>query len=129
MSKHTKKKTKKAEEIKSRLQNLSAFCRTKSNLKKDEKLQKILNLCKRFAGELVVCVSDFNVSSDNNSAERMLRPAVLMRKLSGGSRSKKGALTHETNLSVIETLRKENKGQDIYPAMKKLVLDYLASGG
>lgn len=115
----------KAEEIKHQLRNLCRLCRKTTE---DENLQKVLNLCKKFAGELVVCVSDFDVSPENNAAERAIRPVVLMRKISGGSRSKKGALIHEANLSVIETLRKENKKQDIYPAMKNLVLDYIASG-
>jgi len=118
----------KAEQIKHQLENLSALCRIKSGDENDHNLQKLLNLCKKFAGELVVCVSDFAVPPENNTAERAIRPAVLMRKISGGSRSKKGAKVHEINLSVIETLNRENKKQNIYPAMKKLVLNYLTSG-
>jgi len=116
----------KAEQIKNQLENISTICRIKSV---DGSLQKLLNLCKKFSGELVACVSNFNVSPENNIAERAIRPAVLMRKISGGSRSKKGAKIHETNLSVTETLNRENKKQDIFPAMKNLALNYLASGG
>lgn len=119
----------KAEQIKETLENLQTLCRIKSGIENDKSLQKLLNLCKKFAGELVVCVSDFNVLPDNNTAERAIRPAVLMRKISGGSRSEKGAKLHETNLSVIETLKMQNKRQDIFPAMKKLVLDYITSDG
>lgn len=118
----------KAEQIKNQLQNIQTICRIKSGEKTDKNLQKLLNLCKKFAGELVTCVSDFSVPPENNTAERAIRPAVLMRKISGGSRSLKGAKIHETNLSVLETLNRENKKQDIFPAMKNLVLNYLASG-
>lgn len=119
----------KSEQIKSQLENLQTICRIKSGNENDENLQKLLNLCKKFSGELVTCVSDFNVSPENNAAERAIRPAVLMRRISGGSRSKKGAKIHETNLSVIETLARENKKQDIFPAMKRLVLESITSGG
>lgn len=112
-------RTKKAEQIKKKLLSLS---RQKTG---DRNLQKVLNLCGKYAGELVVCVGNPNVSPDNNKAERAIRPAVVMRKISGSSRSSKGALTHEVNMSVIETLRKQEK--QLFPAMKELVLGYLAS--
>lgn len=118
----------KAEQIKNQLENIQTLCRIKSKSETDKNLQKIINLCKKFSGELVVCVSNFNIFPENNTAERAIRPTVLMRKISGGSRSAKGAKIHETNLSVIETLKMENKKQDIYPAMKKLLLSYLTSG-
>lgn len=119
----------KAGQIKNQLENIQTLCRIKSGNGNDENLQKLLNLCKKFSGELVACVSDFNVPPENNTAERAIRPAVLMRRISGGSRSMKGAKIHEINLSVLETLKRENKKQDIFPAMKNLVLNYVASDG
>lgn len=119
----------KAGQIKNQLENFQTLCRINSGTETDKNLQKLLNLCKKFSGELVTCVSDFSVPPENNAAERAIRPAVLMRKISGGSRSLKGAKIHEINLSVIETLKRENKKQDIFPAMKNLVLGYLTSGG
>lgn len=118
----------KAKQIKETLENLQTVCRINSGNENDKNLQKLLNLCRKFAGELVTCVRNFSVSPENNAAERAIRPAVLMRKISGGSRSQKGAKIHETNLSVMETLARQNKRQDIFPAMRKLVSDYLASG-
>lgn len=109
----------KANQIKGKLFNIS---RIKTA---DQQLQKVMNLLKKYAGELTVCIRDPNVSPDNNLAERALRPAVIMRKISGGSRSIKGAFTHEVNLSVVETLRKEQK--QLFPAMKELVLNYITS--
>jgi transposase len=102
---------------------LLALCRIKTT---DQELQKMLNLCSRFAGELVACVSNHDVSPDNNIAERALRPLVVMRKISGGSRSKQGAFISEVNMSVMETLRKQKQ---LFPAMRELVLNYIASNG
>jgi transposase len=46
---------------------------------------------------------------DNNAAERAVRPMVRRRKISGGSRSKKGALREAINMSCITTLLKQGK--------------------
>ena len=40
----------------------------------------------------------------NNHAERMIRPLVVTRKISGGSRSDDGAATHAVNMSIMQTL-------------------------
>ena len=41
----------------------------------------------------------------NNLAERGVRPMVITRKISGGSRSRQGAKTHAVNMSIFQTLR------------------------
>ncbi len=41
--------------------------------------------------------------SDNNPAERALRPWVIMRKISGGSRSHEGSKTRLTLFSLVST--------------------------
>ena len=51
-------------------------------------------LCRRadlFLDELLTCVADPAVPPDNNLAERSLRPLVIARKVSGGSRSAEGS--------------------------------------
>ena len=48
------------------------------------------------------------VSLTNNAAERAMRAIVITRKISGGSKSKEGAKTHAINMSVIETINKQN---------------------
>jgi transposase len=48
------------------------------------------------------------VSLTNNAAEQAMRAIVITRKISGGSRSKTGAKTHAVNMSVIETINKQN---------------------
>ena len=47
------------------------------------------------------------VKSDNNAAERGLRPSVVMRKITGGNRSAKGARNHEVIMSVMGTWQKQ----------------------
>lgn len=42
----------------------------------------------------------------NNAAERAIRPMVVTRKISGGSKTPKGAKIHAVNMSVIETIVK-----------------------
>lgn len=56
-----------------------------------------------------------NVPLTNNHAERMIRPVAVMRKISGGSRSRKGAKTQAVNMSIVQTinLKKKNFFQEI----------------
>jgi transposase len=56
-----------------------------------------------FLGELFSFVDHEEVPSDNNAAERAVRPAVILRKTSGGSRSPKGSDTRMTLLSLFGT--------------------------
>jgi len=46
-----------------------------------------------------------DVPLTNNLAERMIRPLVVQRKISGGSKSRDGATIHAVNMSVIQTIR------------------------
>jgi len=45
----------------------------------------------------------------NNLAERTIRPMVVTRKVSGGSRSKEGAQTHAVNMSIVQTITMRNQ--------------------
>lgn len=92
---------------------------------KDQNLQRIYNFINKYIQDLLYCLKDPEISPDNNLAERALRPLVIQRKIMGGNRSPQGAQTQEVNLSVIETLRME--GQNLFSAMKQLVLNYLTS--
>ena len=46
---------------------------------------------------------DDAVAPDNNAAERALRPAVVMRKVTGGSRSVRGARATAVMMSMVRT--------------------------
>lgn len=57
----------------------------------------------RFIGELFSFVADPNIPSENNAAERAVRPAVVARKISGGSRSARGSKTCSVLRTLFET--------------------------
>ena len=66
------------------------------------------NLCRRIEKhikELFVFVAAPGVPSDNNAAERSLRPLVVSRKVSGGTRSDRGTETKMTLASLFGTWR------------------------
>ncbi len=56
-------------------------------------------------GELFVFVAEPEVPTDNNAAERSLRPLVTSRKIGGSACSKPGADTKMTLASVLGTWR------------------------
>jgi transposase len=63
-------------------------------------------LCKRvehFLPELFVFMASPGVPSDNNVAERSVRPLVIARKISGGSCSPKGSATRMGLASLFGT--------------------------
>ncbi len=57
----------------------------------------------RFLPELFVFVARPEVPPDNNLAERSVRPLVIARKISGGSRSPKGSDTRMDLFSLFGT--------------------------
>lgn len=67
------------------------------------------SICKKHRDNLFHFVTNPAVPSTNNGTERAIRKAVIIRKISNGSRSEKGARILETLLSVIETLRLQGK--------------------
>lgn len=65
-----------------------------------------------------------NVPLTNNLAERAIRPLVVTRKISGGSRSSSGATTHAINMSIIQTMKMKN--QPIIPTLQNYILTALS---
>ena len=68
-----------------------------------------------------------NLDGTNNAAERALRPAVVMRKITGGSRSESGAAAWAKLASLVRTADQRNVG--VLQATKKLIADYWATAG
>lgn len=66
----------------------------------------------RHLDELLVWLTNPAVRPDNNPAERALRPAVVTRKTSFGSRSKEGAQAFARLLSLIQT--GERQGEEFF---------------
>ncbi len=66
-------------------------------------LQTLCKRVERFLPELFVFVARPEVPSDNNLAERSVRPLVIARKISGGSRSPTGSQTRMALFSCFGT--------------------------
>lgn len=71
--------------------------------------QKIQTRIKHQEKNLITALLYQDVSLTNNDAERAIRPLVVTRKISGGSRSNMGAKTHAINMSIIETINKRKQ--------------------
>jgi hypothetical protein len=74
----------------------------------------------RFVAELFVFVADPRVPSDNNAAERSLRPSVIARKISGGTRSAKGSKTRTTLMTLFGTWKLQ--GKDLLETCRQMLL-------
>ena len=69
----------------------------------------VRNLLRKKRDDLFRFVMDRSVDSTNNRAERAIRPIVTYRKVSGGSRSERGARDFTRVYSVLESDRKKGK--------------------
>ena len=88
----------------------------------DDSLAVQARLCRRIGKhikELFVFVAEPDVPADNNAAERSLRPVVVSRKVSGGTRSEQGTDTKMTLASIFGTWRAQ--GLDPLPACLRLL--------
>lgn len=86
-------------------------------------IRKIQDIYRRHADRMYHWAKDKNIPADNNFAERELRNLVIARKVSFGSQSDEGALTRETLMSILHTMRL--RGLPVRERFKK-VLDELA---
>ena len=69
----------------------------------------VRNQLKRKRDDLFRFVIDRSVEPTNNRAERAIRPIVICRKISGGSRSVRGSRDFTRVYSVLESCRKRGK--------------------
>lgn len=74
-----------------------------------------------FIGELFTFVQHPEVPSENNAAERAIRPAVVARKISGGTRSEKGSRTSSILRTLFETWALQ--GYNTLHACRKMLID------
>ena len=81
-------------------------------------LQTLCKRVERFLPELFVFIARPEVPSDNNLAERSVRPLVIARKISGGSRSPGGSQTRMALFSCFGTWA----AQGLNPFLQCLVL-------
>lgn len=81
-------------------------------------------LCKRllqFESELYTFVEFPHIPSENNAAERSVRPTVIMRKISGGTRSEQGSKTMAVLSSLFGTW--QARGEDALAACRQMLID------
>lgn len=90
--------------------------------KYDEPLaDKVRQHIQRDLPAFLTCLDFEGVKPENNTAERAIRPQVIMRKIFGGSRSLAGAKAHEVNSSVLTTLRNQNPDKNFMQALTELI--------
>jgi transposase len=73
----------------------------------------------KYRQKLTTFLHKREVEGTNNAAERALRPAVVMRKITGGSRSAEGAKAWAILASVMRTA--EQQGRDVLETLKTLL--------
>ena len=71
--------------------------------------QRLAKRLTRHAHQLFTFLEQMDVESDNNRAERAIRPAVVTRKISGGNRSLKGTEALGIITSVIQTCKLQKR--------------------
>jgi hypothetical protein len=98
-------------------QELWALCQP--YVKTEAPMRVLCQRIERFLPELFTFVADPRVPSDNNGAERSLRPPVVSRKISGGTRSPEGSETKSILASLFGTWRLQ--GRDPYQAVSSLL--------
>ena len=73
----------------------------------------------KYRTKLTTFLHKAEVDGTNNAAERAIRPAVVMRKITGGSRSEAGARAWAILASVMRTA--EQQGRDVLETIKTLL--------
>jgi transposase len=89
--------------LEKRLENLATADHAEANAKRISKRMR------KHQKELTAFLRDKELDGTNNAAERAIRPAVVARKISGGSRSKNGAEAWATLASLLRTANQQGK--------------------
>jgi len=71
--------------------------------------QRLAKRLTKHANQLFTFLEQMDVDSDNNRAERAIRPAVVTRKISGGNRSQKGTEALGIITSLIQTCKLQDR--------------------
>jgi hypothetical protein len=89
---------------------------------KDQDNQKLLRMLRRYhqRGDLLRFLEQPEVEPTNNRVERMLRPAVIARKVSHCSKTWPGAYALAAFTSVIQTLLKKSTPSNVVEALANL---------
>jgi transposase len=85
----------------------------------DADADRLARRLRKYQDRLTVFLHDPAVAGTNNAAERALRPAVVMRKITGGSRSEQGAQAWAVLASVMRTMQQQ--GLPLVESIKTLL--------
>jgi transposase len=85
----------------------------------DVDADRIAARLRKYGGQLTTFLHKKEVDATNNAAERALRPAVVMRKITGGSRSAAGARAWAILASVMRTAQQQ--GRDVVATIQELL--------
>ena len=91
----------------------------KPYLGSDAPMRVLCQRVERFLPELFTFVAEPRASADNNAAERSLRPPVVSRKISGGTRSERGSETKSILASLFGTWRLQERNP--YQALQSIL--------
>ena len=92
----------------------------------DRHAQRLLKRLRRHQNDLFTFLDQPDVPFDNNTAERSIRPAVLIRKNSYGNRSQRGADCQSVLMSIFRTLKQ--RGHDPIQTIIDALASYLKTG-
>lgn len=87
----------------------------------DPEAAKLVRLLTKQRAHLLTFLYVDEVDATNNIAERRIRPAVIVRKISAGNRSTQGSDTHAMLTSIIQTCHQQN--HDFLDVVTKLLRD------
>jgi transposase len=93
---------------------------------KDKNARRLVKRLRRHQNELFTFLDHPEVPYDNNTAERAIRPAVIIRKNSNCNRSEAGANMQAVLMSVFRTLKQ--RGHNPLQTLVKAVSTYLVTG-
>jgi hypothetical protein len=85
----------------------------------DPDADRLTKRLSKYRTKLTTFLHKNDVDGTNNAAERAIRPAVVMRKITGGSRSEDGARAWSILASVMRTA--EQQGRDVLETLKTLL--------
>ncbi len=85
----------------------------------DDDADRLAARLRKYGGQLTTFLHKKEVDGTNNAAERALRPAVVMRKITGGSRSEAGARAWAILASVMRTAQQQ--GRDVMATIQELL--------
>jgi len=93
---------------------------------KDRHAKRLIKRLRRHQNDLFTFLDQPDVPFDNNTAERGVRPAVIIRKNSYGNRSERGADCQSVLMSVFRTLKQ--RGHDPIRTIVDALATYLKTG-